>query len=207
MNAYRFWWGRLYFHVMPGWSVETEGMEHIDHSKQYIIVMNHQSALDIPFSTFIRSQFNWVSKFEVLYVPIIGWLMWMCRDIPIKRGTTRSTRVMMHRISIKISDGKSVLLYPEGTRSRNGRLGHFKEGAFSVAKSNRVGILPVVIDGTFDAMPRGQFLFEPRQHFKMKVLPEVPFSVIDGMTPKEVAHMLEVQMLEEHKQMAPHKYA
>lgn len=206
LNSYRFWWGRLYFNISPGWSVETVGMENINPDKQYIIIMNHQSALDIPFSTFIRSQFNWVSKFEVLYIPVIGWLMWMCRDIPIKRGTTKSTRMMMHRISIKLKDKKSVLLYPEGTRSRNGQIRHFKEGAFAVAKSNKVGILPVVIDGTFDAMPRGQFGFKLNQNFKMQVLPEVPYEEVKDLSARQVAEHLEDVMRKVHMEMAPEKY-
>lgn len=206
LNSYRFWWGRLYFNISPGWTVSAEGMENIDAAKQYIVVMNHQSALDIPFSTFIRSQFNWVSKFEVLYIPVIGWLMWMCRDIPIKRGTTKSTRMMMHAISEKIANGKSVLLYPEGTRTRDGKVKHFKEGAFVVAKSNKVGILPVVIEGTFDAMPRGKFGFRLSQEFRMKVLPEVSFESIKDLTPRQVAEQLEVMMRTVHQEMAPEKY-
>lgn len=206
LNEYRFWWGRLYFNISPGWSIHVEGMENIDRSKSYIIVMNHQSALDIPFSTFIRTQFNWVSKFEVLYVPIIGWLMWMCQDIPIKRGLSKSTRMMMHEIASKLAGGKSVLLYPEGTRSRDGKVKHFKEGAFLVAKTNRVGILPVVIDGTYDAMPPKHFGIKFKQQFQMKVLPEFSYEQLEKLTPHQAAQAMEQLMLEQHKAMAPHKY-
>lgn len=206
LNAYRFWWGRLYFNVSPGWTIQTEGMENIDTSKPYIIISNHQSALDIPFSTFIRTQFNWVSKFEVLYFPVIGWLMWMCRDIPIKRGLSKSTRMMINQISLKIACNKSVLLYPEGTRSRDGAVKHFKEGAFVVAKSNKVGILPVVIEGTFDAMPSGHFGFKLKQVFRMRVLPEFTYQQMEGLKPSQIAQQLEDIVRKEHMLMAPEKY-
>ena len=206
LNLFRFWWGRLYFNLSPGWRIREEGMENIDKSTPYIIVMNHQSALDIPFSAFIRTQFNWVSKFEVLYIPVIGWLVWMCRDIAIKRGETRSTRHMIHKISEKIRHNRSVLLYPEGTRSRDGRIRHFKEGAFVVAKANKVGILPVVIDGTFDAMPRGKFGFKLRQNFQLRVLPPVPYAAIKDISPRQAAEQVEDLMRAEHMKMAPNKY-
>lgn len=113
---------------------------------------------------------------------------------------------MVQAIATKIKDGKSVLLYPEGTRSRDGRIRHFKEGAFAMAKANKVGILPVVIDGTFDAMPRGSFGYKLQQNFKMKVLPEVPYESFKGDSPKDIAEHLENLMREEHKKMAPQKY-
>ncbi len=207
LNFYRFWWGRMYFYVNPGWTVKSEGMENIDTSKPYIIISNHQSALDIPFSAFIRTQFNWVSKFEVLYVPIIGWLMWLCRDIPIKRGQSRSARMMIHQVASKVAHRRSVLLYPEGTRSRDGQVKHFKEGAFVVAKANKIGILPVVIEGTFDAMPRGQFGFRLRQNFKMKVLPEFTYQQMENLSPRQVAQQLEDIIRKEHMLLAPDKYS
>ena len=207
LNSYRFWWGRLYFYVNPGWTVRAEGMENIDTSKPYIIISNHQSALDIPFSAFIRTQFNWVSKFEVLYVPIIGWLMWMCRDIPIKRGQSKSARMMIHQVASKVAHRRSVLLYPEGTRSRDGQVKHFKEGAFVVAKTNKIGILPVVIEGTFDAMPRGQFGFRLRQNFRMKVLPEFTYQQMEGLSPRQIAQQLEDIIRKEHVLLAPDKYS
>lgn len=207
LNSYRFWWGRLYFRISPGWTVQAEGMENIDTNKPYIIICNHQSALDIPFSAFIRTQFNWVSKFEVLYIPIMGWLMWLCRDIPIKRGQARSARMMLHEVSKKVAQGRSVLLYPEGTRSRDGMVKHFKEGAFVVAKDNKVSILPVVIDGTFDAMPPGQYGFKMRQHFVIKVLPEFSYQKMENLTPRQIAHELEEVLRNEHRLMAPQKYS
>jgi len=206
LNSYRFWWGRLYFNISPGWIVQTEGMENIDTRKPYIIISNHQSALDIPFSAFIRTQFNWVSKFEVLYIPIIGWLMWMCRDIPIKRGQSRSARMMIHQVANKVAHRRSVLLYPEGTRSSDGQVKRFKEGAFVVAKANKIGILPVVIDGTFDAMPKGKFGFKLKQVFRMRVLPEFTYQQMENLSPREIAQQLENLIRKEHMLMAPDKY-
>ena len=206
LNSYRFWWGRLYFNISPGWIVQTEGMENIDTRKPYIIISNHQSALDIPFSAFIRTQFNWVSKFEVLYIPIIGWLMWMCRDIPIKRGQSRSARMMIHQVANKVAHRRSVLLYPEGTRSNDGQVKRFKEGAFVVAKANKIGILPVVIDGTFDAMPKGKFGFKLKQVFRMRVLPEFTYQQMENLSPREIAQQLENVIRKEHMLMAPDKY-
>lgn len=206
LNSYRFWWGRLYFNISPGWIVQTEGMENIDTRKPYIIISNHQSALDIPFSAFIRTQFNWVSKFEVLYIPIIGWLMWMCRDIPIKRGQSRSARMMIHQVANKVAHRRSVLLYPEGTRSSDGQVKRFKEGAFVVAKANKIGVLPVVIEGTFDAMPKGKFGFKLKQVFRMRVLPEFTYQQMENLSPREIAQQLENLIRKEHMLMAPDKY-
>jgi len=114
--------------------------------------------------------------------------------------------MMINQISLKIACNKSVLLYPEGTRSRDGAVKHFKEGAFVVAKSNKVGILPVVIEGTFDAMPSGHFGFKLKQVFRMRVLPEFTYQQMEGLKPSQIAQQLEDIVRKEHMLMAPEKY-
>ena len=106
--------------------------------------------LDVPLMYVLPLNFKWVSKREVMRIPIFGWVLQMHGDIAIERGSSRSARHMMEEADDYLSRGTSVTLFPEGTRTKTGRMGRFKEGAFLMAKSAGVGILPVVHDGNFE---------------------------------------------------------
>ncbi|WP_337518088.1 lysophospholipid acyltransferase family protein [Alistipes ihumii] len=145
-------WSYGIFRLCPLWKLRVEGREKIDRSRPWVIVTNHQSMLDIPLMYVLPLNFKWVSKKEVQKMPIFGWVLWMHGDIPVERGSRRSAKRMMERCVERLSRGTSVIVFPEGTRTRTGEIGRFKDGAFLVAKSAGVGIQPVVIDGTWSLM-------------------------------------------------------
>ena len=105
--------------------------------------------LDIPLMYVLPTTFKWVSKKEVQKMPVFGWVLWMHGDIPVERGSRGSAKQMLERCRQRLSRGTSVIVFPEGTRTKTGEIGRFKDGAFLVAKHAGVGIQPVVIDGTW----------------------------------------------------------
>ena len=135
-------WSYGIFRLCPLWKLRVEGREKIDRSRPWVIVTNHQSMLDIPLMYVLPLNFKWVSKKEVQKMPIFGWVLWMHGDIPVERGSRRSAKRMMERCVERLSRGTSVIVFPEGTRTRTGEIGRFKDGAFLVAKSAGVGIQP-----------------------------------------------------------------
>ncbi len=202
--ASRFWAEGIY-RICPLWKLKVTGKERIDRKKNYVIITNHQSMLDIPLMYTLPLTFKWVSKREVLKWPVFGLVLWMHGDILVKRGSSRSTRDMMRQAKEILGRGKtSVIMFPEGTRSKTGRLGHFREGAFAIAKYAGVGILPVVHEGNA-SLNRGWRLRMPHT-FQVRVLDPISPEEVAASTDRELAACLHDTMLAEHKTMRPDLY-
>lgn len=180
-------WASMYTWVHPSWFVSIEGREHVARRQAYVIVANHQSTLDILVLFRLFVHFKWVAKHEAFLVPFIGWNMFLNRYVRLRRGDRRSVVAMMRRAEQVLREGSSVLIFPEGTRSRDGSLQPFKHGAFTLAKRARVPILPIVIEGTGNALPRAGFVFTGRHRFRMRVLPPIASASFANTSVAELA--------------------
>src|SRR5262249_17806009 len=136
--------------------------ERARHVGPCIYVSNHQSMVDILAVFAIRLPFLWVSKVENFYVPFLGWNMWLNGYVPLKRGYLPSIMRMVRTCQRKLADGESLFVFPEGTRSPTGDLIRFYPGAFRLAVRNGIPIVPVVVEGTRDILPKGRFFIRPR---------------------------------------------
>lgn len=197
-------WSRVIYGFSPWWKVKVSGMEHIKKGQPYIVVSNHQSTLDIPLLYVLSFNFKWVSKREVYKIPFFGWVLWMHGDVAIERGGVASARKMMADCEKYLDRGVSVIMFPEGTRTKTGHVNNFKEGAMTLAVQSGYPILPVVIDGTFDAFKGGR-IAAPHT-FQVKVLPPVNSDQITKSTPKELRDTLQQLMSRTHREMVPHRY-
>ncbi len=168
-------WASLYSWMHPGWRIRVEGREHAPRGTACVMVCNHQSTLDILVLFRLFVHFKWVSKIEAFWVPLIGWNMWLNGYVPIRRGSRRSIVEMMRAADKTLRSGSPVMLFPEGTRSPDGRLGKFGQGAFTLAKRAEVPILPIVLDGTGSALPKRGFVSEGRHLIRVRVLPAIPY--------------------------------
>jgi 1-acyl-sn-glycerol-3-phosphate acyltransferase len=110
----------------------------------------------------LRTPFLWVSKVENFYVPFLGWNMWLNGYVPLKRGHLPSIMKMVRTCHRKLRDGDSLFVFPEGTRSPDGNLIRFYPGAFRLAVRFGVPVVPVVVDGTGDILPKGGLYIRPR---------------------------------------------
>jgi len=165
--------GVVLTYINPIWKVKVVGREKIDHKQTYVIISNHQSILDIVIFNTLHKTLRWVSKIEVFKVPVLGWEMRMVKYIAIERGNKHSVARMMDACSASLNDDVSIVLFPEGTRSLNGAIGKFKTGAFQLALKNNRPVLPVVLDGTGDVLPKKGYLFQERRKVIVKVLDPV----------------------------------
>ncbi len=161
-------WFLIYSHF--GSSLRIEGKENIVPKKSYVIVANHNTLYDIPMVHFLKINFRWVSKREVLKIPIFGLVLAMQHSILIRRGDPSSARKMIAKGVKLLGDGVSVAIFPEGTRSKDGRVGEFKAGAFIMAKSADVEVLPVMLYGSRDLLTQKKI--KPVK-LRLKVLPPV----------------------------------
>ncbi|KAL4332462.1 hypothetical protein GQ457_07G037950 [Hibiscus cannabinus] len=136
--------------------IEYEGLENLpSHDAPAVYVSNHQSFLDIYTLLTLGRSFKFISKTGVFLFPIIGWAMSMMGTIPLKRMDSRSQMECLKRCMDLVRNGASVFFFPEGTRSKDGKLGDFKKGAFSVAAKTGVPVIPITLIGTGRIMPAG----------------------------------------------------
>lgn len=142
--------------------VTVRGAEKLDPKRSYIYMPNHQSNADIPLLLGrLPVQFRWLAKAELFKIPLFGRAMRGVGYISIDRSNRKSAFESLARAARTIRDGTSVLIFPEGTRSREGRILPFKKGGFVLAVDSGVPIVPIVIHGTRDIIPKGHFMIRP----------------------------------------------
>lgn len=166
-------WGRGSLLCNPCWRLTITGRHHIPARRPVIFVSNHQSMLDIMAGFCLFRQFKWVAKEELFRIPFLGWAMAGARYIRLARGERGSIRQSYDEAGRWLASGVSVFFFPEGTRSRTGQLGPFKNGAFKLALDTGVPIVPIVITGTRGLLQRGGWLFNPTADVRIAVLPPV----------------------------------
>lgn len=179
-------WGSLYIWANPFWKAQISGKDHIDPRKTYVMISNHQSLVDILLAFRLFTHFKWVAKTELFRVPFVGWNMVLNRYIGLKREDTASIRQMMTDCRKALQEGNSVFLFPEGTRSEDGRLKPFRAGAFMLAKKEKVPILPIVIDGTARAIPKGRLTLSGNRTISLRVLPAITKEEVKTLSTKEL---------------------
>lgn len=164
---------RIFFFIPLRWRQRVIGRELIDRKKRYVIVVNHNTVIDIPTLYYIPLNFRWVSKREVFKVPFFGQYLVLHGDICIDRGrAAEAMEQLLREGKLWISRGASVAIFPEGTRSKDGEIHRFKAGAFTLAREAGVEILPVVLDGT-RTLIRRNLLFNWGNRITIRVLPPV----------------------------------
>lgn len=147
--------GRTTARLSPLWKFEIEGTPppDIGHAA-YVVIANHESQADPFLLSWLPFDMRWVAKEELFHQPLTGWAMRLGGDIPIRRGERDSVKQMMDECERALAGGISVMMFPEGTRSQDGSLLAFKDGAFSLAIRAGVPILPVAIAGTRHMRPK-----------------------------------------------------
>jgi len=174
LHQFTCFWASLYTWLNPAWPVHVEGREKIRPDEAYVMVANHLSLLDILVMFRLFTHFKWVSKIENFRVPFIGWNMSLNRYIKLRRGNRTSVVRMMKACRATLADGNSIMVFPEGTRSPTGQMRRFKTGAFEIAKENGRPILPIVLEGTANALPKRGFVLQGRHPIRIRVLDEIP---------------------------------
>jgi 1-acyl-sn-glycerol-3-phosphate acyltransferase len=163
-------WGGLYVWLNPIWRCRYAGREHLPWRGAAVIVANHASLVDILVLYALLRPFKWVSKAELGRVPFVGWMLWLNDYVLVRRGDRDSIRRMLDHCHRHLAAGSPLLLFPEGTRTRDGRLQAFKEGGFKLAIDHRVPVIPVAVRGTYDALPKTGIVFG-RMDCRVEVLP------------------------------------
>ena len=178
-------WARILATAAP-MKVRVEGRENIDPRQSYVLVSNHQSQFDIfLLYGWLGIDFKWVMKRELRSVPGIGMACDRLGHIFIDRSNHEAAMATLEAAKKKIVDGTSVMFFPEGTRSRDGKLKRFKKGAFRMAADLGIPILPLTVTGTRDVLPAGTLDLMPGSA-RLIIHPPVP---VEGLTASDCSEL------------------
>jgi 1-acyl-sn-glycerol-3-phosphate acyltransferase len=155
------WWARFNSYITP-MRVTVLGRQNIEKGQSYVVVSNHQSSYDIfVLYGWLGIDIKWVMKKELRKVPVFGFAGKMGGNIYIDRSSPKAAYTSLEAAKKKLVEGTSVVILPEGTRSKTGEIGPFKKGAFVLATDLCIPILPVSISGTRSILPPGTFRLFP----------------------------------------------
>ena len=172
--------------LTPLWKFRTSGTLPDDMRRPYVVVSNHESFVDILLISHLPTEMKWLSKVEIMRIPLVGWMMKLARDIPLERGDAKSIVKAMKAARERLDSNVSVMIFPEGTRTRSGEMGEFKTGAFRLAIDAQVPILPLAVYGAREALRSHDWRLG---YAKAEVRVLEPVST-DGLTNKDVPELI-----------------
>jgi len=187
-------WAWHYQSLIPFWKLHLEGREKIPWKRPVVMVANHRSLIDILALYKIRRPFKWTSKDENFRLPFIGMVLSLTNSIRIKRESLRSGAQFLSQAETEITKGSSILLFPEGTRSKTLEMRIFKEGAFLLAKKTGCGIIPIVHAGSEKTFDRGSWVLKGFAPIYIRVLDEIPASEVEKLDIKELMQLTRKRM-------------
>jgi 1-acyl-sn-glycerol-3-phosphate acyltransferase len=159
--------------LTPQWKFSTSGSLPDDMRRPYVAVANHESFVDILLISHLPTEFKWLSKAEIMRIPVLGWMMRFARDIPLERRDTTSGRAALDQARERLATNVSVMIFPEGTRSKTGELRKFRAGAFKLAIEGEHPILPIAVHGTRDCLRKDDWRLG-RARAEVRVLEPIP---------------------------------
>lgn len=145
-----------------GAKLEVQGLEGLERRQSYIFVSNHQSTIDIP-TLFMALPWDvrFVAKKALMFVPFLGWYMWLAKFVFVDRGNRKTAIASLDRAAQQIRDGISIIVFAEGTRSPDRTVKSFKKGPFALAMKAGVPLVPVAIEGSGILMPKNRWVITP----------------------------------------------
>jgi 1-acyl-sn-glycerol-3-phosphate acyltransferase len=168
-RAVQVFWSRsvLWLLLIP---IKVTGQENVDSKQSYVFVANHQSFLDV-FAVYgwLPNNFKWLMKKEIRKVPFVGTACAVAGHIFVDRSNPRAALQSMDHIKKELVDGISTVIFPEGTRTKTGEMGRFKQGAFKIAMDMGLPVVPLSLGGFFKAMPSGQAFANPRARVSLHI--------------------------------------
>jgi 1-acyl-sn-glycerol-3-phosphate acyltransferase len=189
LHLYSCFWASFYIYMNPIWKVRVTGRHRLPWRDSVVIVTNHASLIDILVLFALYRPYKWVSKESNFKLPFIGWNMRLNRYVPLRRGNRESVIGMMEMCRDYLNTGSSVLIFPEGTRSKTGELQAFKDGAFTLAMEAGRPVVPIAVSGTARSLPKHGLILRDAMDARVEVLePLSPSDFDDVAALRDAAH-------------------
>ncbi len=141
----------------PMWKFKTSGQLPANKRNPYVMVSNHESFVDMLLLSHLKMEMKYLSKESILRIPLVGWMMKMSGDVSLLRGDRSSGAAALIVCEKWLKRKMSVMIFPEGTRSADGEMRSFKDGAFILAIRTQTPMLPVVVHGTRSALRKSDW--------------------------------------------------
>jgi 1-acyl-sn-glycerol-3-phosphate acyltransferase len=148
-------WAKSVFMII-GKKLHVSGLEKIEKNGKYILIANHSSLFDIIAITSFFPGISWFGHERLLKIPVFSQILKMTDYVPMKRSSIKNTREMINRL-IKKSKAHTIAIFPEGTRTLNGKVSYFYRGFIHVLRASEINILPVTLNGFFILKPKNRF--------------------------------------------------
>jgi 1-acyl-sn-glycerol-3-phosphate acyltransferase len=179
-HLYSCLWGQIMFYLNPFWRLEIEGRDKLPWRGPAVLVSNHESLGDILVLFGLYRPFKWVSKAAVFRSPFLGWNMHYNGYVPLVRGDKHSIIEMHERCMRWLEAGVPIMMFPEGTRSPDGEVRAFKDGAFRLAVEAGCPLIPMVLIGTSDTLPKHGLMVKLHANCRVRVLDPIDPAGFEG---------------------------
>lgn len=184
-----FWFRRLgksMTRINPFWKLDISGYTLTDPKRALVLVCNHQSMADIPLISNLPWEMKWLAKKELFTIPVVGWMMQMAGDIPVDRKAKNRRQNAIIQALAYLKQDCPVMFFPEGTRTPNGKVHRFSDGAFLLAIKAGVPVLPMAIEGSRECLPKNSWKFGQLNNIHIKVMEPVETK---GMSKKDIPEL------------------
>jgi 1-acyl-sn-glycerol-3-phosphate acyltransferase len=171
----------------PFWDFRVVDDVHPDPRRPYVFVANHASNADPFLVAMVPWEMKWLSKKSIFDIPLLGWMLRVAGDVEVDRGNKESARRAMAEMRERLDRKLSVIIFPQGTRSPDGTVGAFREGAFRLAIEAGVDVIPLAVAGTAESLPKGSISFS-KTSATVTVLPPVSTK---GLSVEDAARLAE----------------
>lgn len=157
------WWSRLTCWLALC-RIKSSGHENLDPRQSYVFIANHQGAFDIfLIYGFLNQNIKWMQKASLRKIPLVGFASEMAGHVFVDNSNPVARVNTINEAKKKMEDGASIMLFPEGARSRTGKMGRFKRGAYQIAYDLKLPVVPLTLNGPFDVMKRGSLCLRPNK--------------------------------------------
>jgi len=189
-------WAWHYQSLVPFWKLRLEGRKKIPWNRPVVMVANHRSLIDILALHKLRRPFKWVSKAENFKLPFVGMVLSLNNHVKINRESLRSGAQFLSQAELEMKKGSSILMFPEGTRSRSMEMRPFKEGAFLLAKKMGCGVIPIVHTGSERTFDRGSWVLKGKTTIRIRVLDEISADKVKQLDVKMLIKIVRQSMVD-----------
>jgi len=177
-------WAKSVFLLM-GKIIYVRGKENINEGEKYILIANHASLFDIVAIMSFYPEVSWFGHERLLRVPVFGKFLKMTDYVPFREPTITNTRHMLEQLMKKTND-RSVALFPEGTRTTNGKINPFYRGFIYLFRSREIGILPVTLNGFYNFKPKTRFYINFGSKLEIVIHKPIPREVLINRSDSEI---------------------
>ncbi len=177
-------WAKSVFPIM-GKRLHITGRENVSEGRDYILLANHSSLFDIMAIMAFYPGVSWFGRDKLLKIPLFGKMLLMTGYIPMRLASLRNTREMVDQL-VKKSEGRTVAIFPEGTRTLNGKLSPFYRGFIYLLRATNKDILPVTLNGFFHLKPKNRFFIDFHSRLEVIIHPSISGAELSTLNDKEI---------------------